>query len=98
MARSPHAHVLATALTAAVAVVAAASSATAAPPSSGTTINSGPTNGSSVASTSASFTFSDKGHPQATFTCKLDAAAAATCTSPKSYSALAQGSHTFTVT
>ena len=98
MSDFPRSHVLATALTGGVAVIAAASTALAAPPSSGTTITSGPANGSSVASTSASFSFSDKGHPQATFTCKLDADAAAACTSPKSYTALAQGSHTFTVT
>jgi hypothetical protein len=82
---------------AATAVVAAAP-ALAAPPSGATTITTGPAAGSFVASTSASFGFNDKGHPQATFTCKLDSAAAAACTSPKSYTGLAQGKHTFTVT
>ena len=98
MARFSRVSVLVTTLTGAVAVVAAASTALAAPPSSGTTITSGPANGSSVASTSASFAFNDKGHPQATFTCKLDAGTAAACTSPKNYTGLSQGSHTFTVT
>src|SRR5207237_6037195 len=32
------------------------------------------------------------------FQCKLDAAAAAACSSPAAYSSLAAGSHTFTVT
>ena len=98
MPHFPRSHVLVTAMTGAVAVVAAASTALAAPPSSGTTITSGPANGSYASQTSASFAFNDKGHPQATFTCKLDAQAAAACTSPKSYTGLAQGSHTFTVT
>ncbi len=52
---------------------------------------SGPTN-----STSASFSFSTSPTP-ARYTCSLDGAAATTCTSPVSYSGLAQGSHTFTV-
>src|SRR5207245_7171944 len=33
-----------------------------------------------------------------TFQCKLDAGTASTCTSPASYTGLASGSHTFTVT
>lgn len=82
--------------------VVAALALTAAPamaaPNSGTNITSGPANGSFVSSTSASFAFTDKGAPKATFTCKLDTAAAASCTSPKSYTGLAQGKHTFTVT
>jgi len=80
------------------AVLAAAAPALAAPPTSGTTIKTGPAAGSFVASTSASFSFTDTGHAKATFTCKLDAAAAVSCTSPKNYTALTQGKHTFTVT
>ena len=59
-----------------------------------TTITSTPANPS--ASTSASFAFtSTKGG--STFTCKLDAGTAGSCTNPKAYSGLAQGSHTFSV-
>src|SRR6266851_5198375 len=47
--------------------------------------------------TTASFSFTSS-KPSSTFSCKLDAAAAAACTSPKSYSGLLAGSHTFTVT
>jgi hypothetical protein len=68
------------------------------PPTASITGKPGATSGSS----SATFTFSgtDNITPAAslTFTCKLDAAAAAACTSPKTYSGLPLGSHTFTVT
>lgn len=47
-------------------------------------------------STSATFKFSTN-TLGSTFTCKLDAGATAPCTSPKTYSNLAQGDHTFTV-
>ena len=59
-----------------------------------TTITSGPD--ASTLSTSASFAFtaSDAG---ATFECKLDASSYATCTSPKDYSGLTTGAHTFSV-
>ena len=59
-----------------------------------TTIASGPTG--RVKSTSATFGFQSS-EPLSKFTCSLDGGAFSTCTSPKSYSALAQGSHTFRV-
>jgi hypothetical protein len=48
-------------------------------------------------STDATFGFTD-GDGSATFTCQLDGGAAAACTSPISYSGLAEGVHTFGVT
>jgi hypothetical protein len=58
-----------------------------------TTIASGPSG--TVTATTASFSFSAT--ETATFGCRLDGAAFAACTSPKDYSALAAGSHTFDV-
>ena len=59
-----------------------------------TTINSNPK--ALINSNSATFTFSsDDG--SATFQCKMDSGAYATCTSPKNYTSLAEGEHTFTV-
>src|SRR6266446_4382273 len=58
-------------------------------------ITSSPTNPTTQTSASFSFTSSAAG---STFSCKLDSGAAAACTSPQSYSGLAAGSHTFTVT
>ncbi|NUR77087.1 MAG: hypothetical protein HOQ28_12485 [Thermoleophilia bacterium] len=51
-----------------------------------------------TASANASFTFSSTEPTGATFKCKLDGAATFTaCTSPQSYTALSDGSHTFSV-
>ena len=58
-----------------------------------TEIASGPTG--SVTTNSATFAFSSE--PSATFECRLNAAAFASCTSPTTYSALTNASHTFTV-
>jgi hypothetical protein len=59
-----------------------------------TSITSGPTG--TVATASASFTFTST-EPGSTFACSIDAGAFATCTSPASYSGLANSSHTFSV-
>jgi hypothetical protein len=58
------------------------------------TINSGPA--SPTSSTSATFAFSDT-EGGVSFLCRVDAAAFAACTSPKSYSGLSAASHTFQV-
>jgi len=62
-----------------------------------TSINSSPSNPTS--STDAGFTFSgtDSGTGVASFECNLDSGGFGTCTSPKNYSALSEGSHTFQV-
>ena len=52
---------------------------------------------SSTTSTSASFSWTTTGSPTST-TCSLDGAAATACSSPRSYSGLAVGSHSFRVT
>ncbi len=66
-----------------------------------TSITNGPADGSSTTSTSASFTFTgtDNVTPAAslTFECKLDSGDFAACTSPKEYTGLAVGQHTFEV-
>ena len=59
-----------------------------------TYIDTAPPAGTSSAS--ADFTFHATS-PTATYTCTLDAGAPTSCTSPKSYASLAEGSHTFTV-
>ncbi len=62
------------------------------PPS--TTITSGPTGTVPVASASFTFTSNEQ---DVTFACMLDQSAFAACTSPASYTNLAQGAHMFTV-
>jgi parallel beta-helix repeat protein len=59
-----------------------------------TRITSGPNNPTTT--TGASFAFTSTESPS-TFECKLDAAAYASCSSPKAYTALGTGSHTFSV-
>ncbi|HEV7400152.1 MAG TPA: hypothetical protein VGN84_07750, partial [Solirubrobacterales bacterium] len=59
-----------------------------------TTINSGPTG--TIASTGASLGFGSS-ESGSTFQCKLDSGSWVSCISPKSYSGLTAGSHTFSV-
>ncbi len=59
-----------------------------------TTIDSGPS--SSTSATTASFGFSAT-EPGSTFECRLDTATFTTCTSPRDYTNLTTGPHTFTV-
>lgn len=58
-------------------------------------ITSGPADPTS--STSAAFSFTKSGCSLGGFQCKLDAGSYASCTSPKSYSSLSEGAHTFSV-
>ena len=58
-----------------------------------TMIDSGPSG--AVATTSPTFTFSSE--PGASFQCRLDGGSFSACTSPRSYSGVAQGSHLFEV-
>jgi hypothetical protein len=59
-----------------------------------TTITTAPGNPSNVTNPSFSFSASETG---SAFQCSLDGAAFASCTSPKTYTGLAAGSHTFQV-
>src|SRR3989442_4440516 len=59
-----------------------------------TSITASPTNPSNQTGPSFSFTATEGG---STFQCELDGAGFSACTSPKSYSGLAEGSHTFKV-
>ena len=59
-----------------------------------TTITSGPSG--TISSDSASFGFSSS-ESSSTFECRLDASSWAACSSPKSYSGLANGGHAFDV-
>jgi hypothetical protein len=59
------------------------------------TILSGPAAGSSVTETTATFTFSSE--VGATFECALDSLTFVACTSPRTYSGLGLGPHTFRV-
>jgi PKD domain-containing protein len=59
-----------------------------------TSISSGPSG--TTSSTSASFGFSST-ESFSSFECKLDSGAFSSCSSPKSYSGLAQGAHSFSV-
>src|SRR3954470_16224223 len=68
---------------------------TPAPSAPGVGLTSGPA--SSTTSTSASFTWTTTGTVSST-TCSLDGAAPTACSSPRSYSGLALGGHSFRVT
>src|SRR5439155_1397234 len=59
-----------------------------------TSITASPTNPSNQTGPSFSFTSTEGG---SSFQCELDGAGFSACTSPKSYSGLAEGSHTFKV-
>jgi hypothetical protein len=60
-----------------------------------TTIDVGPSG--TTTNTDASFTFSSSEETGSTFQCMLDDAPYASCTSPKTYTSLTTGSHTFQV-
>ena len=66
-----------------------------------TSITSGPENGSTTGSSSASFSFTGSDNislpANLSFQCKLDAGSFAPCSSPAAYSDLSAGSHTFQV-
>ena len=66
------------------------------PPTPAPTVSITSEPSSTTTATNASFAW--QGTNASGYTCKLDSGAASACTSPKSYSGLAQGSHTFVVT
>lgn len=61
------------------------------------TITSGPSDFSNSPSATFTFTGTDDGQPLASYQCKVDSGAYASCSSPKTYSGLADGMHTFFV-
>ena len=61
-----------------------------------TTMDSGPSSASTTYNGDSSFSFSSS-EPNSTFECTLDSGTWDLCTSPKSYSGLANGEHTFSV-
>ena len=61
-----------------------------------TTISSGSAEGETLTTDSATFDFSSS-EANSTFECSLDGASYSACTSPKSYTNLSNGSHTFLV-
>ena len=101
MSRSPLLRVVSTVAGVAAIVVSAAAPAVAASKKGPTTqtpsITSGPAQGSFQPSRTATFAFKDVAS-NASFQCKLDGGTAGTCKSPKTYTKLADGSHTFTLT
>jgi predicted outer membrane repeat protein len=62
-----------------------------------TSIGTTPSDPSGSATASFGFSGTDAGSGVASFECKLDAESFSACTSPKTYSGLADGSHTFQV-
>ena len=67
-------------------------------PDPDTVIVTGPAEGATVASTTATFTFaSDPAEAAVSFMCQIDSRAWAICTNPKSFTNLGQGQHTFRV-
>jgi len=61
-----------------------------------TTITSGPAEGSTITTTTATFGFGST-EAGSTFTCSLDGAAYTACTSPRTVTGLTDGAHTFRV-
>src|SRR5947209_19260381 len=100
MSRIPLLRVAATVVGVATVVVSASTPALAAkkgPVTQTPTIASGPPTGSFQPSRTATFAFKDAA-TNASFQCKLDSGTASTCKSPKTYTGLADASHTFSVT